>query len=162
MRPLSLVSNGWVRWQFGRRPWEGRWGEERESPGVIGLLPLRGDSSVVPTSVSSSIRVQRVPLYSFRGCGCPPRGAHPPRTRYWWAAGIEQRPGERVEACRFKVQSGFQFISSVFLAGRQCIHRAAITEVREQEIRLLCPLPDLKWTRSFRPLIEFRGSKERM
>ena len=46
MRPLSLVRNGWVRRRFGRRPWEGRWGEERESPGVTGVAASeRGQSS---------------------------------------------------------------------------------------------------------------------
>ena len=73
MRPLSLVRNGWVRRRFGRRPWEGRWGEERESPGVTGVAASERGQSRCPHLRVPQHPCAAYPLYSFCGCGCPPK-----------------------------------------------------------------------------------------
>lgn len=86
------------------KAWGGRWGEDRKSPGVTGVAASERGLCSCPHLRVPSTRVQCVPLCSFRGCGCPPQGAHPPHTRHWWGPGIEQRLGERTEACRLPVQ----------------------------------------------------------
>lgn len=102
------------------KAWEGGGERAGRAPAWLALLPLRGDCAAVPTSVSPA-PVCSVPPFAHPVVVAvlPKEHTRPPHGTGGvpaWSRGWES--GRRPAGSLFKVQSGFQFIGSVFLAGR--------------------------------------------